>query len=183
MSATFGVVVTAMLIFGSVVPASASTETDQVYSQVNSIRASQGLQALQLNSTLNAAATAWADKLAGGEKGPNGDHHSGYTEADKAIGENVYIGSGEATGAVTAWRTSPGHLANILNAGYTETGIGYNAAGHTWVRFSPVGSRTPPRLTPPPPQLRQRRPLLKRLLQTRRQPLTRQPLIRPLLTK
>ena len=41
----------------------------------------------------------------------------------KSAGENIAANSSNS-GAVTAWMNSSGHRANILNSGYTYTGIG-----------------------------------------------------------
>ena len=41
------------------------------------------------------------------------------------VGENLALGNfGGDTGVVTAWMNSPGHRANILDAAYTEMGVG-----------------------------------------------------------
>jgi uncharacterized protein YkwD len=47
----------------------------------------------------------------------------GYTFS--AIAENIYAGGGPAQSVVNAWMGSPGHRANMLNASYTEIGVGY----------------------------------------------------------
>lgn len=41
------------------------------------------------------------------------------------IGENIASGQPTPQEAVASWLTSPGHCANIMNAGFTEMGAGY----------------------------------------------------------
>jgi uncharacterized protein YkwD len=40
-----------------------------------------------------------------------------------ALGENLALGYTDASSAVAAWMQSPGHRANILAGGYSETGV------------------------------------------------------------
>jgi uncharacterized protein YkwD len=46
---------------------------------------------------------------------------AGY--AWNALGENLALGFTDASSAVAAWMQSPGHRANILAGGYSETGV------------------------------------------------------------
>ena len=46
---------------------------------------------------------------------------AGY--AWNALGENLALGYADAPSAVAAWMRSPGHRANILGNGYSETGV------------------------------------------------------------
>jgi uncharacterized protein YkwD len=46
---------------------------------------------------------------------------AGY--AWNALGENLALGFTDAPSAVAAWMESPGHRANILAGGYSETGV------------------------------------------------------------
>lgn len=48
---------------------------------------------------------------------------SGY--AWRSYGENLAMGYRTAAAAMDGWMGSPGHRANILNAGFTEVGAGY----------------------------------------------------------
>lgn len=43
----------------------------------------------------------------------------------RTCGENIAWGQRSPEEVVTAWMNSPGHRANILNAGYTKLGVGY----------------------------------------------------------
>lgn len=51
-----------------------------------------------------------------------------------AAGENIASGQPTPEAAVRAWFNSPGHRANMLNAGYTVCGVGVasDAAGRVW---------------------------------------------------
>jgi len=42
-----------------------------------------------------------------------------------AIGENIAAGQADPSGVVQAWMNSTGHRANIMNATYTQVGVGY----------------------------------------------------------
>ena len=46
-------------------------------------------------------------------------------------GENIAKGQRTAQAVVTAWMNSEGHRKNILNAGFTEIGVGYSTGGGT----------------------------------------------------
>ena len=64
------------------------------------------------------------------------------------LGENLAWGTyelGTPKAIVAAWIASPGHLANILEARYTETGIGVDARP-----FPPPAAKAPP--APPTPR-------------------------------
>ncbi|MPW27132.1 SafA/ExsA family spore coat assembly protein [Alkalibaculum sp. M08DMB] len=47
----------------------------------------------------------------------------------RSAGENIAKGQKTAQAVVTGWMNSPGHRANILNAGYTQIGVGYAGDG------------------------------------------------------
>ena len=53
-----------------------------------------------------------------------------YTSA----GENIAKGQTTPQQVVQAWMESPGHRANIINASYTQIGVGYVASGNYWTR-------------------------------------------------
>lgn len=55
-----------------------------------------------------------------------------YKISYRYAGENIAKGQRSADEAMTAWMNSPGHKANILNANYTQIGVGYYN-GH-WVQ-------------------------------------------------
>lgn len=55
----------------------------------------------------------------------------------RAVGENIAAGSPTAEGTMDQWMNSPGHCANIMNAEFTEIGVGYypgGGFGHMWTQ-------------------------------------------------
>lgn len=53
----------------------------------------------------------------------------------KSAGENIAYGQRTPQAVVNAWMNSSGHRANILNASYTQIGVGYVADGHYWTQM------------------------------------------------
>lgn len=53
----------------------------------------------------------------------------------RMAGENIAYGQRMPQAVVNAWMNSSGHRANILNASYTQIGVGYVAAGHYWTQM------------------------------------------------
>lgn len=50
----------------------------------------------------------------------------------RSAGENIAMGYATPQAVVNGWMNSSGHRANILNASYTQIGVGYVAQGHYW---------------------------------------------------
>lgn len=53
----------------------------------------------------------------------------------RRAGENIAYGQRTPQTVVNAWMNSSGHRANILNAGYTQIGVGYVAEGNYWTQM------------------------------------------------
>ena len=53
----------------------------------------------------------------------------------RTAGENIAYGQRTPQAVVTAWMNSSGHRANILNASYTQIGVGYVSEGHYWTQL------------------------------------------------
>lgn len=53
----------------------------------------------------------------------------------RTAGENIAYGQRTPQAVVTAWMNSSGHRANILNASYTQIGVGYVAQGNYWTQM------------------------------------------------
>lgn len=53
----------------------------------------------------------------------------------RTAGENIAYGQRTPQAVVNAWMNSSGHRANILNASYTQIGVGYVANGHYWTQL------------------------------------------------
>lgn len=118
-------------------PARGTSETllRRVFELSNAFRVANGLKPLLVNERLTATAQAYAEKMA---KEKFFDHAApdGTTPPDRMTtsgyrwstwGENLAAGYAEADAAMDAWVKSPGHKANLLNANYTETGVGYSS--------------------------------------------------------
>lgn len=52
----------------------------------------------------------------------------------RSAGENIAMGYATPQAVVNAWMNSAGHRANILNASYTQIGVGYVASGNYWTQ-------------------------------------------------
>ena len=50
----------------------------------------------------------------------------------RSAGENIARGQRSPEAVVNAWMNSSGHRANILNASFTQIGVGYVADGNYW---------------------------------------------------
>ncbi len=53
----------------------------------------------------------------------------------RTAGENIAMGYSTPQAVVNGWMNSSGHRANILNASYTQIGIGYVSQGHYWTQM------------------------------------------------
>lgn len=53
----------------------------------------------------------------------------------RTAGENIAYGQRTPQAVVDAWMNSAGHRANILNASFTQIGVGYVAHGHYWTQM------------------------------------------------
>jgi uncharacterized protein YkwD len=111
---------------------------------INHVRAEHSLQPLAANAQLEAAAEGHCSELVADDYfahvSPSGEtpvdriKATGYipdTTAGYVIGENLAWGTYSLStpqAIVEAWVASPGHLANILESRYTETGIGLTPA-------------------------------------------------------
>ena len=130
---------TALVSIPSVAPVFAADMTiDQceqfVLSEINRIRAGQGLSQLRLNYKLRALARSHSTDMA--ENGSLSHTDSFGRGFRDRLGPNVvertHAGENVATNnfpnsarvAVEGWRQSPMHLKNILNDKFTETGVG-----------------------------------------------------------
>lgn len=112
----------------------ASTDfNNQVLALTNTFRAENNLPALKLNTELNAAAYLHSEDMAKQDYfdhiGKNGskpwDRAKLVGYEARSMGENIAAGYTSAESVVQGWIDSPGHRANLLNASYTELGVGY----------------------------------------------------------
>ena len=106
---------------------------NRVLELTNEERTKVGLEPLKLNAKLTKAADNHSDSMAeddffshtGTDGSSVGDRVANNGYEYSTVGENIAAGQTTAEAVVQAWMDSPGHRANILNANYTEIGIGY----------------------------------------------------------
>lgn len=115
----------------------------QVITLVNNIRAQNGLSQLKSNWELcRVARYKSQDMLDNGYFSHTSPVYGSpftmmknfgisYTTA----GENIAMGYRTPSEVVNAWMNSSGHRANILNANYTQIGVGYVASGNYWTQM------------------------------------------------
>ncbi|MBQ8341104.1 MAG: LysM peptidoglycan-binding domain-containing protein [Clostridia bacterium] len=53
----------------------------------------------------------------------------------RSAGENIAKGYATPQAVVNGWMNSAGHRANILNASFTQIGVGYVASSHYWTQM------------------------------------------------
>lgn len=105
--------------------------TAQVVEIVNSQRAKAGLSALTQQANLNMAAEIRAGELQQSFAHTRPDGRSCFTVLDetgilyRTAGENIAYGYTSPTNVMEGWMNSPGHRANIMNAGYKNIGVGF----------------------------------------------------------
>jgi uncharacterized protein YkwD len=109
---------------------SVSSYANQVLQLVNAERAKAGLSPFATNSTLEAAADKRAQETSQSfsHTRPDGTKFSTvlqeYGISYRTAGENIAYGQRTPQEVVNGWMNSPGHRANILNAGFNKIGIG-----------------------------------------------------------
>lgn len=97
---------------------------------INQYRAANGLALLRYNAGLASVAQNWSNTMMGdiNAQGSAGFRHnpdaasqipSGWTRSAENIAVNA-----DADALFAAWKASPGHNANMLNAGLTDFGFG-----------------------------------------------------------
>ncbi len=109
----------------------------QVVTLVNEERAKEGLQPLRINQSAAAAAQVRAKEIVSSfsHTRPNGSSFSTALDEQgtsyRRSGENIAWGQKSPQQVVQGWMNSPGHRANIMNASFTEIGVGFyrSAAG------------------------------------------------------
>jgi len=104
---------------------------DQVYTAINAQRIEQGLDTLQLDTNLSAAAYAkaqdmlqkgyWSHTSPEGKEPWNFITENGYSY--QVAGENLARNFSTTAPMIEAWQASPTHNANLSSSAYSETGI------------------------------------------------------------
>jgi len=113
---------------------------------VNQERANAGLPPLAINPELTRAARNHSqdmiDRNFFSHTNPDGNGPAQRAAAEgypsSYVGENIAAGYWTPQAVMDAWMNSPGHRANILNANYTEIGIGWKQGGSYGVYWTQV---------------------------------------------
>ena len=139
-------------LFGAT-PAGASSEAADYLSRINSLRASAGVQPLQVDGELTAGAQAWAQHMASiGALVHSPDVSAGVTQQWVKVGEN--IGVGPDVGSIfSAFVASAGHYRNLVDPAFNRVGVGVAfGGGHQWTchRFMEVSGGGSPAPAPAP---------------------------------
>jgi len=115
----------------------------EVIRLVNEIRRQNGLSALKSNWELSRVARYKSQDMRDrGYFSHNSPTYGTPFQMIKAFGlsyrtagENIAKGYSTPQSVVNGWMNSSGHRANILNASYTQIGVGYVASGHYWTQM------------------------------------------------
>lgn len=112
--------------------------------QINALRATRGVPALQVDAGLTAKARSWAGTMAGRGTISHSSLTDGITATWRKLGENVGMG-GAVDGLEAAFVNSPRHYDNLVDPAFGSIGIGVvrNAAGLLFVAEEFMQVQTP----------------------------------------
>ena len=122
---------------------SVTSYEQQVIDLVNEIRVKNGLSKLTANWELSRVARYKSqdmhDKKYFSHTSPTYgspfDMIKSFGISYRTAGENIAQGYRTPQAVVDGWMNSSGHRANILNASYTQIGVGYVADGNYWTQM------------------------------------------------
>ncbi len=115
----------------------------QVIDLVNEIRVQNGLHTLTANWQLSRIARYKSQDMhdrkyfshTSPTYGSPFDMIKNFGVSYRTAGENIAQGYTTPQAVVNGWINSSGHRANILNASYTEIGVGYVKSGNYWTQM------------------------------------------------
>ena len=115
----------------------------EVIRLVNEIRAQNGLSALTYNWELSRVARYKSQDMVDNRYFSHTSPTYGtpfqmiraFGLSYRTAGENIAYGQRTPQAVVDAWMNSSGHRANILNAAFTQIGVGYVSSGHYWTQM------------------------------------------------
>jgi uncharacterized YkwD family protein/spore coat assembly protein SafA len=115
----------------------------EVIRLVNEIRAEHGLKTLAANWELSRVARYKSQDMVDNRYFSHTSPVYGspfqmiraFGLSFRTAGENIAYGQRTPQAVVNAWMNSSGHRSNILNASYTQIGVGYVANGHYWTQM------------------------------------------------
>lgn len=119
-----------------------STWGNRVLELINEERAKEGLGAMVMDSGLVNVATVRANETVQSFSHTRPDGRDCFTAYDEqgvsyfSAGENIAYGYSSPEAVMKGWMNSPGHRANILNAGFGRVGVGVVKSGgrYYWVQ-------------------------------------------------
>jgi len=115
---------------------------EQVAQLVNTERQKNGLKPLTLSAKLSNVARVKSQDMhdknyfshTSPTYGSPFDMMKSFGITYRAAGENIAMGYRSPEAVMNGWMNSSGHRANILNANYTQIGVGYVADGNYWTQ-------------------------------------------------
>ena len=115
----------------------------QVIDLTNEKRASRGLKPLNANWELSRVARYKSQDMAINKYfshtsptyGSPFNMIKNFGIKYRSAGENIAYGQRTPAQVVNSWWNSAGHRANMLNANYTDIGVGYVANGNYWTQM------------------------------------------------
>ena len=144
-----GLLAALALIAGLALPAVAGAADGRVgdyVGRINGLRSSVGVQPLQVDGELTAAAQACAERMAASNTlSHSPDITSGITQQWLKVGENVGVGPDVAT-IFAAFVASPHHYENLVDPAFNRVGVGVaDGGGRQWTchRFMEVAGPSP----------------------------------------
>ncbi len=125
------------------VDSSVLTFENEVVRLVNEQRAKYGLNALRTNWELSRVARYKSQDMADNRYfshtsptyGSPFQMMKAFGLTYRSAGENIAYGQRTPEAVVNAWMNSSGHRANILNASYTQIGVGFVLDGYYWTQM------------------------------------------------
>lgn len=116
---------------------------NEVIRLVNEIRTENGLKPLKTNWELSRIARYKSEDMSSNRYFSHTSPTYGtpfqmiraFGLSYRSAGENIAYGQRTPAAVVNAWMNSSGHRANILNASYTQIGVGYCASGNYWTQM------------------------------------------------
>lgn len=130
-------------VYVPILDSTVNSYEQQVIDLVNQIRAQYGLSALKANWELSRVARYKSQDMhdrkyfshTSPTYGSPAEMIKKFGISYKSAGENIAQGYKTPQAVVDGWMNSSGHRANILNASYTEIGVGYVSDGSYWTQM------------------------------------------------
>ena len=130
-------------VYVPITDSSVTSYEQQVIDLINQIRAQNGLGQLTANWELSRVARYKSQDMHDNKYfshtspvyGSPFDMIKSFGISYRTAGENIAQGYATPQAVVNAWMNSSGHRANILNASFTQIGVGYVSDGNYWTQM------------------------------------------------